>query len=173
MITPVEIETALGKIVAEIYADRAPASAGFFLRGVDAGRYDDAAFFRILSRANQTREDPVEMIQAGEAIPPEAEIRHQIAHETTEMTGLRHKRGAISLPRYSPGAVYHSFGVCMGDAPSLDFGGGRNPDGLGFAVFGQVVDGMDVAEAIFARAEPAPMIMRPIPIYRIRRAGRE
>ncbi|MEM9168354.1 MAG: peptidylprolyl isomerase, partial [Pseudomonadota bacterium] len=46
--------------------------------------------------------------------------------------------------------------IVVGDQPALDFGGMRNPDGQGFAVFGRVVEGMDVVRAINARKGDAP-----------------
>jgi peptidyl-prolyl cis-trans isomerase A (cyclophilin A) len=72
-----------------------------------------------------------------------------IAHETTAATGLSHVDGAVSIARAEPGTgSAGAFFICVGDNPSLDFGGMRNPDQQGFAVFGQVVEGMDVVRAI-------------------------
>jgi peptidyl-prolyl cis-trans isomerase A (cyclophilin A) len=76
----------------------------------------------------------IEVIQMGwretnPGIPPSRR------HETTAMTGLRHRKGTVSLARFAPGAVYHSWFVCMRDEPGLDAGGLRHPDGQGFAAF--------------------------------------
>ncbi|WP_163333487.1 peptidylprolyl isomerase, partial [Klebsiella aerogenes] len=60
--------------------------------------------------------------------------------------------------------------ICIGDQPSLDFGGGRHPDGQGFAAFGKVVEGMDVVRHIHAtRAEPVDRIARPVLISKAAR----
>ena len=67
-----------------------------------------------------------------------------IPHETTDATGLAHVDGAISMARGEVGTASTEFFICVGAQPALDFGGARNPDGQGFAVFGHVVDGMDV-----------------------------
>ena len=72
-----------------------------------------------------------------------------IAHETTAMTGLRHLKGTVSLARFAPGAVYHSFFICLRDEPVLDFSGARHPDGQGFAAFGRVVAGVRRGAAHF------------------------
>ena len=80
-----------------------------------------------------------------------------IDHETTEMSGLSHTDGAISMARDEPGtgsAAY--FFISIGDNTSLDYGGSRNPDGQGYAVFGQVVKGMDVVRAIQLRETKGP-----------------
>ena len=144
----VRIETALGGIELQLFAEQAPASAGYFLADVTAGLYDGSSFFRIVTLQNQAAEEGrrIEVIQGGrkharEDLPP------VIPHETTAMTGLKHLKGTISLARFAPGAVYHSFFICLRDEPALDFGGARHPDGQGFAAFGRVTHGFDVAEA--------------------------
>ena len=52
------------------------------------------------------------------------------------------------MARMEPGSASTEFFICIGDQPSLDYSGHRNPDGQGFATFGKVVKGMDVARAI-------------------------
>ena len=63
-----------------------------------------------------------------------------IKHETTVLTGILHKDGVISMARNEPGTATSEFFICIGDQPSLDYGGKRNPDGQGFAAFGKVMD---------------------------------
>jgi peptidyl-prolyl cis-trans isomerase A (cyclophilin A) len=70
--------------------------------------------------------------------------------QRTSVTGLRHVDGALSMARGGPDSAQSSFFICVGDQPSLDFGGKRNADGQGFAVFGRVVSGMDVVKKIHA-----------------------
>ncbi len=70
---------------------------------------------------------------------------------TTEQTGLVHGAGVLSLARTDPGtASGAAFFICIGDNPSLDFGGTRNGDGQGFAAFGKVTAGMDIVNEINA-----------------------
>lgn len=167
---PVQVTTDLGNIAFAVHEDRAPASAGYFLADVRNGHYDGTGFFRIVALANQRgieRQRRIAVIQGGlrherEDLPP------VIAHETTAMTGLRHRKGTVSLARFAPGAVYHSFFICLRDEPALDFGGARHPDGQGFAAFGQVADGFDVVQRIYARAEARDYLENPIGIARVR-----
>ena len=70
--------------------------------------------------------------------------------ERTSVTRLRHIDGTISMARDGPNTATSDFFICIGDQPSLDFGGKRNPDGQGFAAFGRVVLGMDVVRKIHA-----------------------
>ena len=152
---PVQLTTELGVIELAVHEEQAPASAGYFLADVRNGLYDGTSFFRIVTLANQRvveRARRIAVIQGG--------LRHQrddlapvIPHETTVMTGLKHLKGTVSLARFAPGAVYHSFFICLRDEPALDFGGPRHPDRQGFAAFGRVVQGFDVVQAIYARAE--------------------
>ena len=48
------------------------------------------------------------------------------------------------MARLEPDTATSDFFICVNDQPELDFGGERNPDGQGFAAFGQVIRGMDV-----------------------------
>ena len=137
------------------------------LADVRAGRYDGSSFFRIVTLSNQSAEKHrrIAVIQGGlrherEDLPP------VIPHETTAMTGLNHLKGTVSLARFAPGAVYHSFFICLRDEPVLDFGGARHPDGLDFAAFGRVVEGFDVVQRIYARAEEAEYLKNEIVIRR-------
>ena len=148
----VRIETELGDIELEVFERQAAASAGYFLADVRAGRYDGSSFFRIVTLSNQS-----------------AEKHRRIAviqHETTAVTGLKHLKGTVSLARFAPGAVYHSFFICLRAEPVLDFGGARHPDGQGFAAFGRVAEGFEVVQRIFARAEQAEYLKNEIGIRR-------
>lgn len=163
----VRIETELGDLEIALFEAQAPASAGYFLADVQAGRYDGSSFFRIVTLSNQSAEKHrrIAVIQGGmrherEDLPP------VIAHETTAMTGLKHLRGTVSLARLAPGAVYHSFFICLRDEPALDFGGARHADGQGFAAFGRVEEGFDVVQRIYARAEAQEYLKNTIRIER-------
>ena len=75
------------------------------------------------------------------------------------------------MARRGPGTATSEFFICVGDQPELDFGGHRNPDGLGFAAFGRVVAGMDVVRAIYGRAEDNGVQGQSIAISTVVRAG--
>ncbi|MDR0844543.1 MAG: peptidylprolyl isomerase, partial [Tannerella sp.] len=142
------IETPLGEIVAAVYTEQAPISANNFLDLVDLQLYDGATFYRVTRDDNQPDQAvKIDVIQGGlrdgepVTLPP-------IVHETTQVTGLRHLNGTLSMARSEPGTATSEFFICIGDLPELDFGGRRNPDGVGFAAFGRVVSGMEIVQAI-------------------------
>ncbi|MBE0675549.1 MAG: peptidylprolyl isomerase, partial [Bacteroidales bacterium] len=80
-----------------------------------------------------------------------------------------HRNGTISMARSRVGSATSEFFICVGDQPGLDFGGRRNPDGQGFAAFGQVIDGMDIVLAIHGKAEENQYLANPVRIINIRR----
>ena len=108
-----------------------------------------------MRRNNDNGSPVIEVVQGGltdpsKALPP-------IPHETTGQTGIRHLDGTLSLARTDPGSASGgAFFVTVGDQPSLDFGGARNADGLGFAAFGRVTSGMDVVHGIHQEEATAP-----------------
>jgi peptidyl-prolyl cis-trans isomerase A (cyclophilin A) len=142
----VGMETGQGVILLELHADMAPITCANFLRYVDAKRYDGASIYRAL----HTPGDPTTgLIQGGARFDPDHPIA-PIAHEPTTQTGLMHKDGTISLARRAPGTATSDFFICIGDAPYLDADPKAPGDNLGFAAFGHVVEGMDVARKILA-----------------------
>ena len=144
------LETELGDIEVAVDLARAPVSGGDFLAYVDQGLYEGAAFYRTVMPENDNGSPVISVIQGG-LIDAEQGLA-PVRHETTEATGLRHLDGTISLARSDPGTGGGAaFFICIGEQPSLDFGGMRNPDGQGFAAFGQVTKGMDVVHAIHRR----------------------
>ena len=144
-----------GTIAIDVDVARAPVSAGDFLRYVDARRYDGGVFSRVVRPDNDHGRVPISVVQGGAR--PASGSFGMIAHESTKMTGLRHLDGTVSLPRDGVGSASGAeFFVCIGDQPALDFGGGRNADGQGFAAFARVVSGMDLIRAIWKMAANGP-----------------
>ncbi len=142
------IETELGDIEVELDGARAPITVANFLRYVDLGRYDGGRFHRSVRLDNQARQDVlIEVVQAG-TNREEGQRFDAIALERTRDTGLKHLDGALSMARSGPDTASSDFFICIGDQPSLDYGGDRNADGQGFAVFGRVVHGMEVVRRI-------------------------
>lgn len=168
----VRVETALGAFTVEVDPRIAPRTVANFLAYVDAGHLDGGAVYRLVNLANQTPQTrhKIEVVQWGyHAGDARREPFAPIPHETTRETGLRHRDGTLSMARAAPGTASGEFFICIGEQPALDFGGGRNPDGQGFAAFGQVVDGMDVVRALHARAGAEQFLREPIPLRRVRR----
>jgi peptidyl-prolyl cis-trans isomerase A (cyclophilin A) len=143
----VAIQTDIGTILAET-DPRAPITSANFLRYVDEGRFDGVTFYRgmVLSPA-------AGLIQGGTSgaadrvLPP-------IPHEPTSETGLTHTDGALSMARFDPGTATGDFFIIVGDVSSLDAGKSA-PGDAGFAVFGRVVEGMDIVRQILAAPKSA------------------
>ncbi len=166
------ISTAAGEIRLRLYPERAPISAANFLRYVEAGLYNGATFFRVVTPDNQPdNKVRIEVIQGGEVA--EAKCFPPIIHETTEMTGLKHLDGTVSMARDAPGTASCSFFICIGRQPELDFGGRRNPDGQGFAAFGRVLSGMDVVRRIQKMDQEKQVLKDPVAIESITRTGKQ
>ena len=88
-----------------------------------------------------------------------------IKHETTNITGLSHKNGTISMARLDPGTASSEFFICINEQPELDYGGKRNPDGQGFAAFGQVIKGMHIVKNIQKLDSKNQILEKIIPIH--------
>lgn len=167
----VEIITSQGPITAEVYPDRAPVTAGNFLAYVDEALFDGGSFFRTVRMDNQPNDSVrIEVIQGGpDGATVRDRLRPAIPLERTRDTGLTHDAGALSMARGSPDSGRAQFFICIGDQPSLDYGGNRNLDGQGFAVFGRVVTGMDVVRRIQSGAAEGQRLAEPVRIETIRR----
>lgn len=133
------LETSAGTILVET-DPRAPITAANFLRYVDEGRFDGTDFYRGMELGGGTG-----VVQGGTSNAPDR-ILPPIAHEPTSQTGLRHVDGALSMARFDPGTADGDFFIIVGSLPGYD---ARATD-PGFAVFGRVVEGMDVVRAILA-----------------------
>jgi peptidyl-prolyl cis-trans isomerase A (cyclophilin A) len=143
------IKTELGNITLELYPEKAPVTVANFIRYIKENRLQDATFYRTVTLDNQPdNEVKIEVVQGGLYEDEHPQMLPPIPHETTEMTGILHKDGVISMARYTPGTATSEFFICVGDQPSLDYNGNRNSDGQGFAAFGKVIEGMDVVRAI-------------------------
>ncbi|WP_419941377.1 peptidylprolyl isomerase [Candidatus Palauibacter sp.] len=168
----VVVETEMGAFELEVDVDRAPVTAANFLRYVDGGFYDGGTFFRTVHADNQPEDSiRIAVVQGGWNPDTEAESFPPIPLERTSETGLKHLDGVVSMARGGPDTATHSFFICIGDQPSLDFGGMRNPDGQGFAAFGRVVAGMDVVRATHRAPYEAQQLRPPVRILRVYRAG--
>jgi peptidyl-prolyl cis-trans isomerase A (cyclophilin A) len=141
-LVPVAIDTSLGRIVVALDRLHAPITAGNFLLYVDTHRLDGESFYRAL------RVGDGGLIQGGvrsdtrKLFPP-------IAHESTAKTGLHNVAGSIVMARLQPGTAQGDFFILASDTPAYD-AGAPDGDADGFAVFGQVVEGMDVVKKILA-----------------------
>ena len=120
-----------------------------FLRYVDEDRFDGTTFYRAMHL--DWGESPNGLLQGGTQMHPDR-VLDPIAHEPTTQTGLSHTDGALSMARYDPGSATGDFSIMIKDQTGLDATPASSDPSLqaGFAVFGHVVDGMDVVHAIHA-----------------------
>lgn len=137
------LHTSAGDIIVALETQRAPVTAGNFLRYVDAKRLDGAEFYRAMKTAPDAGLVQGGVRDARKLFPP-------IGHEPTSQTGLSHVDGALSAPRLAVGTARGDFTIMVGDQHYLDAGPGSAGDGLGYAVFGRVLEGMDIIRRILA-----------------------
>ena len=160
----VVLHTTLGDITLRPDAEHAPITTCNFLRYVESGRYAEGSFFRTVVAATNDNPNPIDVIQAATTAGSDDPGLGPIPLERTRDTGLRHSAGAISMARDGPGTATSSFFIVVKDMPALDFGGGRNPDGQGFAAFGAVVSGMDVVRTIQSAPATDEQLAEPVVI---------
>ena len=142
-LVPVAIDTSAGRIVVALDKTHAPVTTANFLRYVDAHRYDGETIYRAMHQPGGGAGDG--LIQGG--ITSDArKLYPPIKHEPTSETGLHNVAGAISLANAGPGTARADFFILASDIPALD----STTDDAGFAVFGHVVEGMDVVKKILA-----------------------
>jgi len=136
----VRLATSQGDIVVELDKEKAPKTVENFLQYVKAGHYDGTIFHRVIENF---------MIQGGgmKADMSEKPTRPPIPLESR--TGLSNVRGTISMARtMDPNSATAQFFINVKDNQRLDQA--NAPDGNGYAVFGKVVEGMDVVDKIKA-----------------------
>ncbi|MGH6611553.1 MAG: peptidylprolyl isomerase [Burkholderiaceae bacterium] len=133
----VAFETSEGTIVVELAPKEVPLTVENFLTYVKAGHYNGTVFHRVI---------PTFMIQGGgfTAEMKEKQTRAPIPLESK--SGLKNERGTVAMARRGdPNSATSQFFINVVDNPRLDY---PNPDGNGYAVFGKVVEGMDVVDKI-------------------------
>jgi cyclophilin family peptidyl-prolyl cis-trans isomerase len=138
----VVLDTNLGKIKIELFESKAPVTVKNFLDYVEAKHYDGLIFHRVIENF---------MIQGGGMEPglKEKKTRDPIKNESDN--GLSNKRGTIAMARTSePNSATAQFFINVKDNDFLDRAKAR--DQVGYCVFGQVIDGLDVVDKI-RRAE--------------------
>ena len=132
----VTMATSKGTLVVELYPTNAPATVANFLQYVRDGFYKDKVFHRVISNfVVQGGGFDASLLEA----PPRPAIKLEVCN------GLSNTRGTIAMARTAAlDSATSQFFVNVVDNPSLDTNGG------GYAVFGKVVAGMEVVDAIKA-----------------------
>lgn len=135
----VELETTMGNIVIELNQEKAPNTVANFLEYVKSGHYDGTIFHRVIDGF---------MIQGGglDANMTEKSTNAPIQNEADN--GLKNEVGTIAMARTSdPHSATAQFFINVKDNSFLNFSG-KNPQGWGYAVFGKVIEGMDIVNKI-------------------------
>ena len=151
----VRIETNHGIISLEFYPQAAPQTVKNFIQYVQDGFYDGTIFHRVIKGF---------MIQGGglTADMQKKATRTPIPNEADN--GLKNQRGTIAMARtMNPHSATSQFFINTVDNPFLDHKG-KNPKGWGYCVFGEVVDGMNVVDAIERLSTTVKTGRRDVPI---------
>lgn len=136
----VVLETSLGKIVLEIYQDKAPETAKNFLKYVDEKFYDGTIFHRVI---------PNFVIQGGGLTKDMVEKDTYPAIKNEADNGLSNLRGTVAMARtMDPHSATSQFFINLVDNKRLDFKSRDNGKNWGYAVFGKVIEGMEVVDKI-------------------------
>ena len=138
----VVMSTTLGDIVIELHADKAPGTVKNFLAYVDEKFYDGTIFHRVI---------PGFMIQTGGHTADMSEKPGRAPIKNEAATGLKNSRGTLAMARTAEDvhSATSQFFINLTDSPSLNHKN-RTVEGFGYCVFGKVVSGMDVVDAIAA-----------------------
>lgn len=132
------MQTTMGDIVVELNGDKAPISAANFADYVESGHYDGTIFHRVIDGF---------MVQGG-GFTPEMEQKSTKSPIKNEwQNGLKNARGTLAMARLGgrPDSATCQFFINVADNSFLDR---PQPDGAAYAVFGKVVNGMDVVDKI-------------------------
>lgn len=152
----ITMETSLGKIVLQLFDDKAPISCKNFRRYVDEHFYDGLTFHRVI---------PNFMIQGGgfepgmKMRPPQhPPIKNEAAN------GLKNERGTLAMARTSAiNSATSQFFINLANNPFLDHKG-NSARAYGYAVFGKVIQGMDVVDKIASRPTTVKRGFRDVPV---------
>jgi len=164
----IEMKTEYGSIISDLYSEKAPITCNNFIKYIENNKFDSLKFYRVVRLDNQPNNKiKIEVIQGGLETDLSDSQYPPIIHETTKETGVLHKNGVLSMARYGPGTASSEFFICIGDQAELDFGGQRNPDGQGFAAFGQVIQGMEIVKKIQHLDDKSQMLLNKVKIHSI------
>ncbi|CAB3747647.1 peptidylprolyl isomerase [Paraburkholderia humisilvae] len=135
----VELHTNHGVIKLELDADKAPKTVENFLSYVKAGHYDNTVFHRVIDGF---------MIQGGGFEPGMKQKPTQAPIDNEANNGLKNVNGSIAMARTNdPNSATAQFFINVNDNDFLNHSS-PTPQGWGYAVFGKVVEGLDVVENI-------------------------
>jgi peptidyl-prolyl cis-trans isomerase B (cyclophilin B) len=150
----VRLTTNHGEIVLELNAEKAPKTVANFISYVESGHYDGTIFHRVINNF---------MIQGGGFDADFNQKPTQKPIENEADNGLKNVAGSIAMARtMDPHSASAQFFINVKDNDFLNHSG-KNMQGWGYAVFGQVTEGMDVVEQIKAVATGNKMGHQDVP----------
>jgi cyclophilin family peptidyl-prolyl cis-trans isomerase len=133
------MKTSMGDITIELYPDKAPITVKNFFSYVDEKFFDGTIFHRVMKRF---------MIQGGGLTPDFTEKPTKPTIKNEAANKLKNKRGTIAMARMpDKDSATSQFFINHVDNPGLDHRD-NTPEGYGYAVFGKVINGMDIVDAI-------------------------
>jgi cyclophilin family peptidyl-prolyl cis-trans isomerase len=156
----VVIKTSMGTIKAELYPEKAPKSVANFLKYVDDKFYDGTIFHRVIASF---------MVQGGGMTADMKQKKNNPPIENEGGNGLKNERGTLAMARTNvPDSATSQFFINVVDNGFLNRA--QSQDGVGYAVFGKVTEGMDVVDKIKATPTgPGDVPKTPVVIESIRR----
>ena len=135
----VKMQTTLGDIIIELNSEKAPKTVDNFVNYVKDGFYDNTIFHRVINGF---------MIQGGGMESGMKEKATKAPIENEADNGLSNKIGTLAMARTSdPHSATAQFFINVSDNTFLNFSG-KNPQGWGYCVFGEIVEGMDIVDKI-------------------------
>jgi peptidyl-prolyl cis-trans isomerase B (cyclophilin B) len=135
----VTMETSKGKIVMELFPEKAPLTVENFISYVKDGSYDGTIFHRVIKGF---------MIQGGGFTSAMATKPTKTPVKNEADNGLKNERGTFAMARTpDPHSATAQFFINLVDNEFLNHKG-KNPQGWGYAVFGKVTEGMDIVDSI-------------------------
>jgi peptidyl-prolyl cis-trans isomerase A (cyclophilin A) len=161
----VKIISNYGDITIELYDKKAPITVASFLKNIENGLYNNTSFYRVLKNEDLNESSNYGLIQAG--IWPKKDSVNLLVHEPTNITGLSHESGTISMASNGAGTASTEFFICIGSQKMYDANGGGTADNKGLAAFGKVISGMDVVRKIQAQKTVGENFLEKIKIEKI------
>jgi len=134
----IKLTTTKGNIVIKLFSDKAPETVKNFLNYTENGNYNGTIFHRVIENF---------MVQGGGLMPDMSEFVSNAPVVNESNNDLSNKKGTVAMARTSdPHSATSQFFINLKDNDFLDK---KNaPDGYGYCVFGEVVEGMDIVENI-------------------------
>jgi len=160
----VKLDTSAGEIRLTLRPDLAPIAVCYVTGLIDAGAYDGTTLYRASTLGQSdgswlVQGGPFDTVLAEVARDGDPRVLPTLSEfETTDESGLQHRRGVVSLGRDLPGdgSVIADMFFCLGTFTQLDRGGRTEPDERGFPAFAQVDSGLDVLDRIAASETAGP-----------------